>query len=708
MKATIEPQVSWRLVTALSIVIGFFAFLMVVGPRALQPSNIAWLEYGDPVTHYLGWQFFRNSDWSFPIGLNPKYGLEISNAVIFSDSNPLLAVLFKPFSKFLPDTFQYFGIWLLACFVLQAWLASKLMGLITTSPIIALLGACFFSFAPPMIWRLQGHLSLVGHFFVLASLYLALSPSPNRRIVRWAVLLVACALTHAYLLAMVGVVWGADIVGRLIKKSLSFGRVTLEFPIILFATFLACWQAGYFSVSDGFVANGFGFFRMNLLSVFDPDGWSYLLRDIPQAAGDYEGFNYLGLGVIFLGIYALPHLFSAQAGVVNEVLNRPVLLAAMLVLTVFALSNNLGIASVNFDFSIPDSVLRVANIFRASGRMFWPVFYLMLFTIIFLVVRGYSKRVAIIILGLGLIIQIADTSTAWTGIREKLMTTPSSTWRTKMADPFWKEAAAQYSKVRLLIPGNHTANWQAVASYAGIHGLATDSVYLARASMAAVEASQQTARTTLLSGEFQSDSLYFLEHRLLPQVARSLNVQSDLLAQIDGFIIVAPGWKKCATCTMVSGEITISDFLPVRLRLGERLVFSKNQLGSRSLHAGWTDQEELGVWSGGSDATIVLSIETERATTIIVEALPLLSPSHTKQTVEVKINGIATNSVTLTANSGSAFKIIIPELVRKQLPENDGLLKVELHFPNAARPVDIGVNVDERRLAIFLISLSVQ
>lgn len=694
--------------TALSIAIGLFAFLTVVGPRALQPSNIAWLGSGDPTTHYLGWQFFRHSEWSFPIGLNPKYGLEISNAIIFSDSNPLLAVLFKPFSKFLPDTFQYFGIWLLACFVLQAWFASKLIGLITKCPIIASLGACLFSFAPPMIWRLQGHLSLVGHFLVLASLYLALSPSPKRRIVCWAVLLVASALTHAYLLAMVGLVWGADIMGRLIKKSLPFDRAALEFPIILLATFLACWQAGYFSVGDGVVAGGFGLFRMNLLSVLDPSGWSYALRDIPEAAGDYEGFNYLGLGVIFLGICALPSLFNAQTGVVNSVANRPMLLAGMLGLTAFALSNKLGIASVNFDFALPDSVLRMANIFRASGRMFWPVFYLILFTIIFLVVRGYSNRVAITLLGLGLIIQIADTSSAWTGIREKLMTKPSSTWQTKMADPFWKEAATKYSKARWLMPGNLTANWETVASYAGTHGLATDSVYLARVSTAAVESAQQTARASLLSGEFESDSLYFLEDRLLPQVAMNLNAQSDLLAQINGFIIVAPGWKKCATCTMVSGEINVSDFLPARLKLGEPLVFSKNQLGSTYLNNGWSDQEDWGTWSVGADAIIVLPIETEQARTILVEAHPFLSPSHSKQTVEAKINGIATNSVTLTANSGDTFEIRIPEVIRQQLHENGGHLKLQLHFPDAVRPKDIGVNNDGRKLAIGLISLTIQ
>jgi len=37
---------------------------------------------------------------------------------VFFDSIPLLAFLFKPFTSLLPEPFQYFDLWLLACFIL--------------------------------------------------------------------------------------------------------------------------------------------------------------------------------------------------------------------------------------------------------------------------------------------------------------------------------------------------------------------------------------------------------------------------------------------------------------------------------------------------------------------------------------------------------------------------------------------------------------
>ncbi|WP_404813278.1 DUF6311 domain-containing protein [Chlorobium phaeovibrioides] len=120
------------------------AFIIVVGTRVLDPTNLAWLVGGDPATHYLGWLFYRNAPLASPLGLNTSYGLEIANSIIYSDSIPLLAFAFKPVSSLLPHTFQYFGLWILSCFILQAWFAWKLIGLISEHVLIRALSAGLF------------------------------------------------------------------------------------------------------------------------------------------------------------------------------------------------------------------------------------------------------------------------------------------------------------------------------------------------------------------------------------------------------------------------------------------------------------------------------------------------------------------------------------------------------------------------------------
>ena len=102
----------------------------MVGVNPLIPSNIGWLlNKLDPAQHFLGWDFYRNSPWTLPVGLNPRFGLDLSSSIVYSDSIPLLAIPFKVFASFLPSPFQYFGLWVLVCFILQAWACWKLIEL---------------------------------------------------------------------------------------------------------------------------------------------------------------------------------------------------------------------------------------------------------------------------------------------------------------------------------------------------------------------------------------------------------------------------------------------------------------------------------------------------------------------------------------------------------------------------------------------------
>ena len=95
------------------ICLGICTCLMVVGLNALNPTVLDLAQGVDPFKDYVGWMFFRNSPWTFPIGLNPTYGLDFSSSIVFSDSIPLMAVVFKAIRFALPETFQYLGIWTL-------------------------------------------------------------------------------------------------------------------------------------------------------------------------------------------------------------------------------------------------------------------------------------------------------------------------------------------------------------------------------------------------------------------------------------------------------------------------------------------------------------------------------------------------------------------------------------------------------------------
>ena len=201
-----------NLLLLIPIFIGLAGFFIVVGPKALNPTNIDWLLRGESLEDHLAWIFFRESAWSFPVGLNPNYGLEISSSIVYSDSIPLFAILFKLLDPFISNPFQYFGIWLLACFLLQSFAAWVLIRLATENIIILIFSTALFIFSPPFLWRigeLQG--ALVGHFLILFAIYLNLRPYQSKRIFFWCILLCISVLVHFYIFAMVFILWIASI-----------------------------------------------------------------------------------------------------------------------------------------------------------------------------------------------------------------------------------------------------------------------------------------------------------------------------------------------------------------------------------------------------------------------------------------------------------------------------------------------------------------
>ncbi|SDB43189.1 hypothetical protein SAMN03159382_01022 [Pseudomonas sp. NFACC23-1] len=683
----------------LPILLGALAFLLVIGPRVLDPTNIAWLGEGDTTTHYLGWAFFRSSPWTFPLGMNPSYGLELGNGIIFSDSNPLLAFLFKPFSGWLPETFQYFGLWLLACFILQAWFAWKLLGLLTPSLWIRLLGAGLFVFSPPMFLRMGAHLSLSGHFLILAALYLALRPGLQKRRLAWGVLLAATALVHAYLLAMVALIWLADLANQAIKGRLFRRDALIELSGLFLLVAFCCWQAGYFSVGGGTVSGGYGLYRLNVLSLVDPSGWSYIVRDLPEGPGDYEGFNYLGLGVLILAICAAAALLQGNTGLVSAVRHRWLLLWALFGLTLFSLTNTLGIGVLDVHYWLPGSLEKLANVFRASGRMFWPVFYAIVFAVIFLVIRGNKPRAAACLLAIALLVQVLDTRAGWAGLRQSRMMPAASSWSTSMNDPFWASAASHYSKVRLLLPQNQPDNWLLTSQYALKHGLETDGVYLGRMGTREIEQAQRRAAQMLASGEYAADSLYILDPGAALQAAKTVNRQTDLLTRIDGLVVLAPGWKSCAQCPSFADET-----LDVQVKIGERQVFSRI---NPMLASGWGRVEDWGIWSEGTEAEIVLRIAPEARVLSIDAAAFVQPPLHTRQRVDVSINGVAALSTQFTRLQDNTLELPLTPAIRETMGTN-GSLRVHFHLPDAISPKALGLGGDERVMALGLKSLIVR
>jgi hypothetical protein len=175
--------------------------------------------------------------------------------------------------------------------------------------------------------------------------------------------------------------------------------------------------------------------------------------------------------------------------------------------------------------------------------------------------------------------------------------------------------------------------------------------------------------------------------------ALSIDSDSDVLAKVDGFNVLAPGWKQCRQCP------PITDFLR-QLKVGERVVTNQAGAGLSYLLDGWSSPEEWGIWSDGESAHMVLPVSgTVKSITVQVRAL--VTPAHPKQDVAVKINDALVFRTSLATADDTLIQIPVPKDMQEKSAAQ-GLMRVGFEFPNAVQPKDIGLNGDSRKLALGL------
>lgn len=414
-------------------VFGIMLFVMLYGIMPLDVTNDAWIMAGydedDLTQHYAGWVQFRTSEWSFPLGMIGDMAEGTGTMLSFTDSIPLLAIFFKLFDFMLPETFQYFGWYNLLCFVLQAIAGYQLVRRKSDSTMFCYMGTLLFLFSPILWERAFRHSALASHWFVLFALLIYLKSREARRNGEqsfpksYIVLNVLTVLIHPYFLPMV-MIFTALTVWENIIEFRSYLKNAAFFIVNAITAFVSGWFIGALGWGVESSRFGYGYFSMNLNAPVNPKSlggydWSVFLPELPQMSGNYDGFNYLGMGILLL---LLPASILAVRKVYNRTLHNNVekrqwirtniwFLLAMLFMTVFAVSNVVSCNDREFlSIPLPYRIYELCGIFRASGRMFYPVYYVLYTGIIYQLAEYAKPKTAFIVLMAGLLIQAADLS----------------------------------------------------------------------------------------------------------------------------------------------------------------------------------------------------------------------------------------------------------------------------------------------------------
>ena len=529
---------------AASVLIGWAVIAYAFGLHILPPWNTGWMLSGmigpDPVQYWLGWNFFRRAPWSWPPGLNPLWGLEVSSSIYYADAIPLLAFFFKAISPVI-EVSQYWGLWIYGCAALQAFMAWRIIGLATGDPLARVAGAALFVLQPTMLARMGGHFALSAHFLLLMGLWLCLTHGAKRRWLAWAALLVATALIHAYLLPMVAALWTADVLARWLDGARRSGLVA-EIIIIFALVGAALWAGGMFMLGGGFGGSwgGYGQMQMDLLAPLDPSPWGAFLPDLPGPNHLEVGHSYAGLGALLLVLLGLIAWAKSPTRPERRFWPLILVLAAM---ALFAVSPNVSVAGVNFTvIELPPWILRYADALRASERFIWPAGYAALITATFLLIRWLGgRRAGFVLVGL-VVIQAIDMRPGFARLHHFFPPT-AATVPLRLSDPFWAEAARHYTRIRIIPSGNQAPWWEEIAVFAATKGLETDAVYLARLDPKRVAALNAKLARQLAEGEFEPQTLYVLgDEGALGLAGASHQSGRDMIGGFNGLWVLAPGW----------------------------------------------------------------------------------------------------------------------------------------------------------------------
>ena len=519
---------------------GVAFFLALYGVRVLDVTNADWIlnSGADPSQHYLGWQFYRSSELRLPyLGMSYNTVYPYRTSVLYSDSIPLLALLFKPFSALLPATFQYMGLWGLASFALQGLLAQKIAWRISgaeergiavqagtvAASVLALL-------YPVLTIRMFAHTALAGNWLILLGLWLWLCCRGGvvRSCLWWGLAGILCVGVHQYYLPMVGICAVGYAAARLMRKD---GPAPALLPIL---SFCGCALAELFVL---------GAFSGNFANT-DPSGWftgaDPLNLIVPGLYSTWEVDIFVGWGILLAAVLALAAgaalCLRCRAGLRAAVRRRlPWLVSGGLIgllSLLAACSNTFVVGGVSLGtLPLPEPLYNFWHTFACCGRLAWLAGYLLLAVAGGLLLR-FGRGAGLAGLILCIAVQGGWRAGALADRYRTFHTDSLYAWASPLEDDAWQMLAesGRFDHLMFASYDIDAPGYWALADYAARNGWSVNGFYLAHLQGELLQRTIQGELNTL-----ETDALYvFLDGNQL----RQSQLEGQLhFYRIDGILV---------------------------------------------------------------------------------------------------------------------------------------------------------------------------
>jgi len=364
------------------------------------------------------------------------------------------------------------------------------------------------------------HLSLSSQWLILAAFwwYFRSTKEVNyfKNSIVWVALIGMAGLIHPYLAIFTLAIALASIVKDWrINKILTTKQSVELIATIVSILLIEWWLTGYFYyIGEEFEVSGFEKYSTNLNSLINSMGTSRWLAGLPTyGCCQYEGYAYLGLGVIILAIGAIIlHTYSIikKPSLINRKIIRDhsPLLIVCLVLFIYSISNWISWADrLLFSYNIEgDLLVKITqNLFRGSGRFIWPIYYLIFLIVIWSFIRIMPTKYVVPILFIGIVFQVSDLD-----IRKQLSN--NQNYQGNLVDPNWSEIVNPFEIIVPIHPYTRSIaqawDFKDFANLAANNGKQVATGYVTRLPIKSIEKESKQIERQLRSRQPNPKSLY--------------------------------------------------------------------------------------------------------------------------------------------------------------------------------------------------------
>ena len=523
------------------IAIAALAFAMWVHVSIIDPGNVGWLLRGQDLgQNALGLAaYLRVGNWP---GTQEALLLAPEGVpLLFTDSNPLLGLLLWPIAPWLSPGVQFVGLWLFTCLMLHVLFAALLVRRVAPDFLSLWLGTALLTLMPTLFNRIA-HANLCAHWLILFAFWIFIDRDRARSARWWGLALGVAALVHPYLLLMVAAIWASAMLAVMAQRT---DRPQPGWRWIAGQALVAGIVVAIVSLNGAlgkhFASTGsFGAFPMAIDGIINPGNPSYaaLLPSTPENHGrGFEGFQYLGAGLLLLLVAAVPILIATRKSppIAAILPQGRWLIPALAAMTIFALGNQIWLHGMPIlTIHLGQSWVDLLDPVRATGRFFWPTAYALAMMAVGAACR--LGRWTTPLLGLALALQILDTAPMFAAIRSLTKDADAGIRYRRTSDPRWEALIAKAGAIEFQ-PAENFADlplMQEISWRAMLACRPTRFTYASRLSR------EQTARIAEDRRAFQAARLdpgrlyVMLDAKAVPEVLR------PRIATIDGVAVLPP------------------------------------------------------------------------------------------------------------------------------------------------------------------------